>query len=301
MGLVRFFLDFILVNYIGRKAELMSQKAMMVLFRILLHLALTFLAPSTESFNGFRQKRADMPTVKRNGNNIITKGGKVSCECCSVACTPIIPSGAFKNIEITSAQFNELYAGGTASCNFLMTGTSTFDRFSVCYTVTVNGTSGAGIEFTMSPNLCNRLGSFGGEQPSSVITPTGSGSGSVFIKRTPCSPSSTRTFSKSAFGFMEYAIYNSGGIYPFGIIIQLSFQGIIEYDVASSGLQTSASAEIVRGTTNSFPSNSQVVLQLQSGNITVPTRDVVSQFTFETSTASWTTEPTPITFSPAAP
>ena len=243
-----------------------------------------------------------MPTVKRNGNNIITKGGKVSCECCSsVACTPIIPSGAFKNIEITSAQFNELYAGGTASCNFLMNGTSTFDRFSVCYTVTVNGTSGAGIEFTMSPDLCNRLGSFGGEQPSSVITPTGSGSGSVSIKSTPCTPSSTRTFSKRAFGFMEYAIYNSGGLYSFGIIIQLAFSASIEYEVASSGVQTSANAEIVRATTNSFPSNSQVVLQLQSGNITVPTRDVAGQFPFETSTASWTTEPTPITFSPAAP
>jgi hypothetical protein len=216
--------------------------------------------------------------------------------CCGVTCLQQVPTGAYKNIEITAAQFDELYLGGTATCNFLMNGTSTFDRISVCYLVTVNGTSGGTVNWTMDPNLCNRL-AFSGVQPPGVVTSTGSGSGTAIAKTTPCSIPTFRRFRTIPLAFMDYAIYNSGGLYPYGIVIQLTFSGRIEYTVGSN----SANAELVRVTTNNNPSNSTVVLQLQSGNITVPTRDTVSQAPFETTTANWTTPPSTIIFTPPPP
>jgi hypothetical protein len=207
------------------------------------------------------------------------------------------PIGAYKDIQITAAQFDELYFGGTATMNFLMTGSSTFDRLSTCFIVTVDGTSGGNVVFTMSSNLCNRL-AFQGEQPSGVVTSTGSGSGTAVRKRTPCTLPTFRRFRTIPTAFIDYAIYNSGGTYPYGIIIQLSFAGRIEYTAGSD----SANASITRATYSAGTSNSQVVLQLQSGNITVPTIDVVSQAPFEpTSTASWTTPPSALVFTPAAP
>jgi len=236
-----------------------------------------------------------MPTVKRNGSNIILKNGKVSCDCCQqIVCTPDGVGSSYRDIQITSSQFAELYAGGTAQCVFSMSGTGTFDRVSVCYTLTVTGTSGGTADFSMDPDICNRV-SFSGFPPAKTITNSGSATGTFNRKTTPCTVPTTRSTRTYRGAFLEYSAYNSGGLYPFGARVLVLFSAGINYRIATNN----ADAEIATATNAQTP-DSTVLLKLQSGDISVPTKTSVSQFPFVTSTASWTTYPE-VNFTPFPP
>lgn len=217
--------------------------------------------------------------------------------CCCVeepSCTPINGGSGYRNVEITAAQYAELYAGGTAQCVFMMSGASTFNRSSTCYTIDVSGTAGGTADFVMVPNLCNR-DAFGGTQPPATLASSGSASGSATKKTPTCTiPTFIRTRSIPS-AWMAYGIYNQNGLYPHGLIINLNFSGRISHQVGSF----SAEADLGAYTSTLTP-NSTVLLKLQSGNIAVPTINQVQPGQFQTPSASWLTYPE-VTFTPSAP
>jgi hypothetical protein len=216
--------------------------------------------------------------------------------CCSQepTCTPSGSDSRYREIQINAAQYAELYAGGTAQCNFLMTGTSTFNRSGVCYTITASGTCGATANFVMDPNLCNRS-DYGGTQPPATLAQSGTPNGTFSQKTLPCTVPTFRRLRCRPSAFMGYGIYNTGGTFPYGIKIFLNFSAMIDYTVGSNSATVDYGAS-----TSTIPPNSAVILQLQSGNISVPTNTQVYPAPFETTTASWVTAPQ-VVFSPAAP
>ena len=69
-----------------------------------------------------------MPTIKTQGGKVVTKDGKVSCNCC-VSCTQAIGLAVnfpgFREIEINALEFAQIYAGGTIVTEQTMSGSST--------------------------------------------------------------------------------------------------------------------------------------------------------------------------------
>lgn len=52
-----------------------------------------------------------MPIVKTQGGKVVTKDGKVSCECCEPCARPELTDN-FREVQLTSAEYSALFAGG---------------------------------------------------------------------------------------------------------------------------------------------------------------------------------------------
>lgn len=100
-----------------------------------------------------------MPTVKTQGGKVITKNGRVSCECCITTDDCLIGS-AYDAIsgwqEISSAQYAQFYAGGT----WLISASASFNHVSMEWEADgyIDPVTGDGLDFPL-PNAGTSTGS----------------------------------------------------------------------------------------------------------------------------------------------
>lgn len=229
-----------------------------------------------------------MATVKRNGNSIILKNGKVSCDCCapSVVCSYYEGlNTAWVLVELTPAQFALLYAGGTTSV-----GASAAINVGITSGCTRQELTATG---TMAPHTASNLPALGPNscEYRTFATDQGLTSSNCSCVGTVVSTPCTRVLTNSSCSLGSTSasswlfLWNSGSIqsYPVGMAASFNIEMAASGTNVWSGSLThtisgTARLSTIRGTPSAQPSNGAsnwnttgtVSLVTDAGTIAIP-------------------------------
>lgn len=240
-----------------------------------------------------------MPTVKLQGGKVVTKDGKVSCECCS-ACNfsqPSFAGGA--HVSLTQAQYANLYAGGSwqaqASGNLQSQGQG--GDFDVETSLTSSGT--AANSYASASQTCSAV--FGSGAPTSSVSATGS---STSNEPSLIFQSDTATGSMSA-NIVGFLIYNNGGTHQRGLILSASASYSAELvSVYLAPNSFGPPTEVFFGTQRQISITTQtggasaISLAIGSSSINLPANTASSSVYGDSGSGSLSLS---LTFSPSAP
>jgi hypothetical protein len=147
-----------------------------------------------------------MPIVKTQDGKVVTKDGKVSCECCEANCSQPILTSNFREFELTALEYNALYAGGVLRRDFASSGSLTYVG-STC-SISATGTLNETTDYTVGG--CSLSSS--GTEISSIrnVTPS-----------TTCGTAFYDSNISSSL-LIEMQIFNNGNDYKYGAQIRFS-------------------------------------------------------------------------------
>jgi hypothetical protein len=248
-----------------------------------------------------------MPTVKLESGKVVTKEGKVSCNCC-VSCNGLpAPPSAYREIEITASEFAQIYAGGTVVTEQSMGGSNTA-TLGTSRSISAGGSLVTKFEHTLV-NTFNALGFFRqngcdkrlGE--SNVVLFSPSGSYEYFLLPTDI-PILNEGLSWGSYEFISgvpnsyesivFAPYNKpffGNPFQYGLYVNRASQGLMEAAVSFINQSNVLSVQVnPNATMSSAQDNDVFELVLPTRTVEIPIRVAGGTFSEHR-----------VTYSPSAP